>query len=95
MELLNDQPSQTALQPVSDASVVITALLGDMHPLSQNQNGSRKSSLEVIEAGDCCSSSLQWNQGVEYGPVRSLCPLLLDIEINQSSRYGRVLIPCN
>lgn len=28
----------------------------------------------------CCSSSLQWNQGIEYGPVLSLCPLLLDLE---------------
>ncbi len=45
----------------------------DMHSLSQNQNGFRGS-------GDCCSSSLQWNQGIEYGQVLSLCQLLLDLE---------------
>ncbi len=50
-----------------------------MHSLSQNRNGSRESSL-VFEAGDYCSYSLQWNQWVKYGPVLSLCPLLLDLE---------------
>ncbi len=50
-----------------------------MHSLSQNQNVSCESPL-VVEAGDCCSSSLQWNQGVEYGPALILYPLLLDLE---------------